>query len=120
MTDKSPDNGVAATTSKKVPATANTGAIAAVGLDLQEGKVIPRKQVISWALWDWSTQPFNSVILTFVFTALYLTTDTFIDPKIAALGAGNQTYDLAISNLSSQYGFAIFIAGLFIALAEHR
>ncbi len=58
-----------------MPVTANTGAILAVGLDLQEGKVIPRKQVISWALWDWATQPFNSVILTFVFTALYLTTD---------------------------------------------
>ena len=116
MTDKTPDNDVAGSTTKKVPTPANTGAIAAVGLDLQEGKVIPRKQVFSWVLWDWATQPFNSVILTFVFTALYLTTDTFISPEIAALGAGDPTYDRALSELSSQYGLAIFIAGLFIAL----
>ena len=30
-----------------------------------------RRQVFSWALWDWATQPFNSVILTFVFASLY-------------------------------------------------
>lgn len=89
---------------------------AQVGLDLQEGRVIPRKQVISWALWDWATQPFNTVILTFVFTALYLTSDTFIDPEIAALGEGAPEYDLALSALSSQFGFAIFIAGLLVAV----
>jgi len=103
-------------TDKKVPTAANTGAIGAVGLDLQEGKVIPRKQVLSWALWDWATQPFNSVILTFVFTALYLTTDTFLPPEIAALGPGNSSYDLALSELSSQYGIALFAAGALIAL----
>ena len=100
----------------KVPTTANTGAVAAVGLDLQGDKVVPRKQVVSWALWDWATQPFNTVILTFVFTALYLTTDTFIDPAIAALGDGDERYQRAISELSGQYGFALFIAGALIAV----
>src|SRR6185295_16547490 len=89
-----------------IPATANTGAIAAMGLKAHEGQKIPRKQVVSWALWDWATQPFNSVILTFVFTALYLTTDTFIDPEIAALGPGNETYELALSQLSGNFGWA--------------
>ncbi|CAN5160505.1 MFS transporter [soil metagenome] len=136
MTDKTPDNDVdglserdavmagnaealaaaGALSDIPVPVAANTGAIAAVGLDLQEGKVIPRKQVVSWAFWDWATQPFNSVILTFVFTALYLTTDTFIDPAIAALGPGNPSYDRALSDLSSQFGVAIFVAGALIAL----
>ena len=37
-----------------------------------QGQKIPRKQVISWAFWDWATQPFNTVILTFVFASLYL------------------------------------------------
>ena len=115
MTDASPDNDVAAST-RKVPTTANTGAVAAVGLDLQEGRVIPRKQVVSWALWDWATQPFNTVILTFVFTALYLTTDTFIDPAIAELGEGNEQYERALSQLSGNFGLAIFIAGLLIAV----
>ena len=104
------------TTPIRVPVTANTGAVAAVGLELHADKVIPRKQVVSWALWDWATQPFNTVILTFVFTALYLTTDTFIDPAVAALGPDDETYKLAISDLSGQFGFALFIAGLLIAV----
>lgn len=116
MNDQTPDNDVVNATAKKVPVTANTGAIAAVGLDLQEGRVIPRKQVISWALWDWATQPFNTVILTFVFTALYLTSDTFLPPEVAALGAGNEEYERALSGLSSNFGLAIFIAGLLIAV----
>ena len=112
MTDKTPDNDVAAHTSKKVPTTANTRAVAAVGLDLQEGKVIPRKQVWSWALWDWATQPFASVITTFVFT-VYLTSSLFIDP---ALEKGTAAYDRAIADLSAGLGLAITIAGLLVAL----
>ncbi len=116
MTNETHDNDVAATTSKKVPVVANTGAIAAVGLDLQEGKVIPRKQVFSWALWDWATQPFNSVILTFVFTALYLTTDTFLDPAIAALDDADPLKERGLADLASGLGLALTIAGLAIAL----
>ena len=37
---------------------------------------IPRKRVISWAMWDWAMQPFNTVITTFVF-AVYLTSSSF-------------------------------------------
>jgi UMF1 family MFS transporter len=101
-----------APTPKKVPTTANTGAIAAVGLDLQEGKVIPKKQVWSWALWDWATQPFASVITTFVFT-VYLTSSLFIDP---ALEKGTPAYDRAISDLSAGLGLAITVAGLLVAV----
>ncbi|MBC7590005.1 MAG: MFS transporter [Salinibacterium sp.] len=108
------DEGDVASTSIKVPVTANTGAMLAVGLDLQEGKVIPRKQVRSWALWDWATQPFNSVILTFIFTALYLTTDVFLPADIAALPEDDPLKIRGLADLSSGFGFAIFIAGLFI------
>lgn len=80
------------------------------------GEPIPRKRVISWAMWDWATQPFNSVIITFVFTALYLTSDQFIDPAIAKLGEGNKQYDAAIAHLTSGLGLAITIAGIFVAL----
>ena len=41
-------------------------------------RVIPRKQVVSWAMWDWATQPFNSVLLTFVFAPLYLVSANFL------------------------------------------
>lgn len=80
------------------------------------GVPIPRKRVIAWALWDWATQPFNSVIITFVFTALYLTSDDFLDPAIAALGEGNKQYDDAVADLTSGLGLAITVAGIFVAL----
>jgi len=83
MTDKQADDEVGQV---PVPPTiARTGAVAAVPSELDD-KVVPRKQVWSWALWDWATQPFNTVILTFVFAALYLTSESFIDPEIVALG----------------------------------
>ena len=109
------DNGVPKTT-KKIPTAANTLAVGVVGLDLQKDKVVPRKQVISWALWDWATQPFNTVILTFVFTALYLTGPSFIDPELAALPEKNTDRILAIDSLSAQFGLALFIAGILIAV----
>jgi len=42
------------------------------GLELQADRVIPRKQVIAWASWDWGSAAFNAVVTTFVFT-VYLT-----------------------------------------------
>ncbi|MFV0633003.1 MFS transporter [Demequina sp.] len=77
---------------------------------------VPRKQVWAWALWDWATQPFNSVIITFVFTALYLTEDGFIDPDIAALGAGDPAYDSAMAALDANLGWGMTAAGLLVAL----
>ena len=58
-----------------------------------------RRKVFSWAMWDWGTQPFNTVITTFVFS-VYVTSEK--------VGATNDTsIALAIST---------FIAGLFVAL----
>lgn len=105
-----------APTSHTVPAAANTGAVPAFGLEQNVGKVIPRKQVLSWAMWDWATQPFNSVILTFVFTSLYLVTDTFLPADVAALGDKDPVKEAAIADLSSGLGLATTIGGLLIAL----
>ncbi|WP_082093324.1 MFS transporter [Demequina sediminicola] len=77
---------------------------------------VPRGRVWAWALWDWATQPFNSVIITFVFTALYLTSDAFIDPAIAALGEDDPAYKAAIDNLTSGLGWGITAAGVLVAL----
>lgn len=100
MTDPRPD---------VLPATANTGAIGIMGLDLQEGKVVPRKQVWSWALWDWATQPFNTIILTFVFS-VYLTSDLFLPDGTPADANGENAV------LTSGLGLAIGVAGILIAL----
>ncbi|CAN5221836.1 MFS transporter [soil metagenome] len=85
-------------------------------VDVQIDRKIPRKQVFSWALWDWSNQPFNTVILSFVFTALYLTKDSFLDPKIAALADDDPLKQSALAGLASGLGLGITIAGVFIAL----
>lgn len=128
MTNETHDNDVAAT-STTVPVVANTGAIAAVGLDLHEGKVIPRKQVYSWALWDWATQPFNTVLLTFVWVPSFLTSHFFLAADVAATGqnpdgsyikcdasaAGNAYCD-GLGQLAANLGWGITIAGILIAL----
>lgn len=56
-------------------------------------------KVISWALWDWGTQPFATVITTFVF-AVYLTSSSF-GPK---------------DEVTMKLAWATGLAGLFIAL----
>ncbi|MER7975203.1 hypothetical protein ABTX35_40405, partial [Streptomyces sp. NPDC096080] len=86
------------------------------GLELQGDHRIPAKQVWSWALWDWATQPFNSVILTFVFTALYLTSGAFLDPSVAALDENDPVREQALADLASGLGWAITIAGILIAV----
>ena len=56
-------------------------------------------KVISWAMWDWGTQPFATVITTFVF-AVYLTSGAFGD---------NDT-------LTKNLAWATGIAGICVAL----
>jgi UMF1 family MFS transporter len=85
------------------------------GLELRR-RPVPRRRVVSWALWDWATQPFNTVIVTFVFTALYLTSDAFIDPAVVALGEDDPAYERAVAGLTSGLGTWIFVAGVLIAV----
>ncbi|WP_334152640.1 MFS transporter [Microbacterium sp.] len=98
------------------PAIANSGAVGVIGLDLRGDTPAPKKQVYSWALWDWATQPFNTVILTFVFTALYLTTDSFLPADLAALDPSSKAYDTAIAGLTSSLGLGSTIAAFGILL----
>ena len=103
------------------PATANTGALPVLGLDLQEGKVVPRKQVFSWALWDWATQPFNTVILTFIWTyndffpqLIYLTSPDYLTVPVGLRtlvdsSGGSYGQLMAMSVLSLVPTFAVFL-----------
>jgi len=116
------------------PPTANTGALGAMGRGATPDPV-PRKAVVSWAFWDWATQPFNSVILTFVWASLYLVSWHFlpedvaksgeiIDPVTGAVGhiscdtAANTAteYCRSLADLSSGYGWATTAAGILILL----
>jgi len=74
------------------------------GLELQT-EPVPRKRVIAWAFWDWAAQPYNTVLLSFVWAPLYLQ-----DAEI--FGAPGQTDD----DLSAQMGLIIGIGALIIAL----
>ncbi|GAA1996689.1 UMF1 family MFS transporter [Microbacterium ulmi] len=102
----------------------STAALDTRGLDDTR---VPRRQVVSWALWDWATQPFNSVILTFVFVSLYLVSDSFLPAEVAAQNADgslvcSRTADAAtqycqgLSNLAEWYGWVTFAAGILILL----
>ncbi|WP_425953565.1 MFS transporter [Xylanimonas sp. McL0601] len=79
-----------------------------------EPQPIPAKRVRSWALWDWATQPFNSVILTFVFAPLYLVSTSFLAPHIADLPEDAPERVRGLAELSSRYGAWTAIAGLLI------
>ena len=117
-------------TDKTVPTTANTGAVAAVGLELREGVTVPRRRVLAWALWDWATQPFNTVLLTFVWVPSFLTSYFFLTPDLAASGvladgtridcdsAANAAtaYCGGLGALAMQLGWGVTVAGLLIAL----
>lgn len=95
-------------------ATASSGAVGVIGLDLRGETPAPKKQVYSWALWDWATQPFNTVILTFIFTALYLTTEAFLPADIAGLDENDPMRLAAEADLASGLGLGSTIAALAI------
>ncbi|WP_167052415.1 MFS transporter [Salinibacterium sp. ZJ77] len=112
------------------PPTARTGAVRVMGLDLREDADVPRRRIFAWALWDWATQPFNTVLLTFVWVPLFLTTDFFLDPAVVAAAdrdaEGNilgcdgsnslSAYCTDLGSLAVQLGWGITAAGVLIAL----
>ncbi len=110
MSDDTPDP------APRPDATANSGAVGAIGLELR-GEVPPsKKQIYSWALWDWATQPFNTVILTFIFTALYLTEDGFLPRSLQGLPNDDPAREAGVAELTSGLGLGSTIAGLAILL----
>ncbi|MGI6879491.1 MFS transporter [Microbacterium sp. gxy059] len=98
-------------------ATADSAALPVMGLHQQlEKEPAPRSRVLAWAFWDWGLQPFHTVIITFIFTALYLTTDAFLAPEMQARGDGDPAKVAAIAGLTSGLGTGTTIAGLLILL----
>ena len=115
------------------PMPADTRALGAIGEAFQNSvpdRDIPRRRVISWAMWDWAMQPFNTVILTFVWVALYLTSRQFLDPAVRESGRladgsylnCNTSENIAtaycqgLTDLSEWWGWANFAAGILILL----
>lgn len=65
---------------------------------LENSTGAPLKKVTAWAFWDWGSQPWNTVITTFVFS-VYLTSESF--------GSTNYT--------STMLAVGTAIAGFFVA-----
>lgn len=114
-----------------LPSPSDTRALGAIGEVFQNAvdeRDIPRKQVWSWAMWDWALQPFNTVILTFVWIALYLTSRQFLDPSVRESGLladgsymncnesqnHGSDYCQGLTDLSEWWGWANFAAGILI------
>lgn len=101
------------------PPTANARAVPAFAETFDQlgaDAPVPRRRVVSWALWDWATQPFNSVILTFVFASLYLVSDDFLPASVAKLAPTDPLRERAIADLTAGYGLASTLAGILILL----
>ncbi|WP_105567227.1 MFS transporter [Microbacterium halophytorum] len=97
-------------------ATADSSALPILGLaDQLDKQPTKRSKVFAWAFWDWGLQPFHTVLVTFIFTPLYLTTDAFLPPEQQALPDG-AAHDAAIAELTSGLGIGTTIAGLLILL----
>ena len=97
------------------PASANSEAVPVLGLQKQLGDVPTKKStILSWALWDWGLQPFNTIIVTFIFTALYLTTEAFLPADVAAMADDHPAKEGALADLASGLGWGSTVAGLLI------
>jgi UMF1 family MFS transporter len=85
---------------------------------LADATPIPRRRVVSWALWDWGSAAFNAVVTSFVFST-YLASGAFVDPAIVA-AAGDDTRNpalvLAKAENATVISTALTIAGVLIAL----
>lgn len=95
MTDPRPD----------LPAPSNDiEELGLTSLELQT-EPVPRRRVLAWAFWDWASQPYNTVILSFVFAPLYLQEASWFAAE------GETSGDLA-----GRMGIIIALGGLVIAL----
>lgn len=96
-------------------AAADSEAVPVFGLQHKlEAKPTRRRTVLSWALWDWGLQPFNTIILTFIFTALYLTTEAFLPAELQSLSDDDPLKQHALADLASGLGLGTTVAGLLI------
>lgn len=97
------------------PAAADSEAVPVLGLQRALGTTPTKKStILSWALWDWGLQPFNTIIVTFIFTALYLTTEAFLPPGVAALDDDHPAKVATLAELASGLGWGSTVAGLLI------
>ena len=81
--------------------TALEGAASAAGAETQDPAPAPRRALVSWVLFDWSAQPYYTLVLTFLFAPYFVN-------AVAATPAHGQAL----------WGYAAAAAGVLIALGS--
>lgn len=79
---------------------------------------IPRRRIVSWALWDWGSAAFNAVVTTFVFST-YLASSSFVSPAIVAAAGSddaNPALVAAKAHNATVISTALTVAGVLVAL----
>ena len=74
------------------------------------GTVSHRKRIWGWMMFDWATQPFHTLIITFIFGPY------FAEQVIAALTAGGMDAGTAKAEAQSIWGYGLTLSGLTIAV----
>ncbi|PTQ74979.1 MFS transporter [Celeribacter persicus] len=70
-----------------------------------------RKRIWGWMMYDWATQPFHTLVLTFIFGPY------FAEQLIAYLTAGGMDTAHAKAEAQSIWGYGLTVAGLMIAFS---
>ncbi|WP_187428548.1 MFS transporter [Roseobacter fucihabitans] len=69
-----------------------------------------RKRIWGWYFFDWASQPYNTLLLTFIFGPYFAQTAT------ASFIAGGMEIDAAKAQAQAYWGYGLTIAGICIAL----
>ncbi|MCA0042055.1 MFS transporter [Celeribacter litoreus] len=70
-----------------------------------------RKRIWGWMMYDWATQPFHTLIITFIFGPY------FAEQVIASLTAGGLDAGTAKAEAQALWGYGLTITGLIIAFS---
>ena len=69
-----------------------------------------RKRIWGWMMFDWASQPYNTLLLTFIFGPF------FAEIVIERLTTGGMDYDAARAEAQAYWGYGLTSAGILIAV----
>ena len=72
--------------------------------------ISPRKRIWGWYFFDWANQPYNTLLLTFIFSPYFAQTAT------AALMEGGMAETAAKARAQALWGYGLAVTGVAIAL----
>ena len=72
-------------------------------------EISARKRIWGWMMFDWASQPYNTLLLTFIFGPY------FAEIVSERLMAGGATSDAAKASAQAYWGYGLAASGLFIA-----